>query len=54
MLDFTQSDFDRDYVRFNVMVGDLEDALQQFINQSFESITSIEGSLDLLKNSERF
>ena len=41
--------FDRDYVEFNVRISDLETALQHFINNSFESITSIEASLNLLK-----
>jgi len=36
-------------VEFNVKITDLEAALQQFINQSFESITSIEHSLRLLR-----
>ncbi|KAF4646795.1 hypothetical protein FOL47_005651, partial [Perkinsus chesapeaki] len=50
LLDFHNNRFDRDYVEFNVRIADLESALQQFINQSFESITSIESSLNLLKN----
>eukprot|EP00397_Hematodinium_sp_SG-2012_P000031 GEMP01000031.1.p1 GENE.GEMP01000031.1~~GEMP01000031.1.p1 ORF type:complete len:4639 (+),score=1050.01 GEMP01000031.1:391-14307(+) len=49
LLDFHNNRFDRDYVEFNVRITDLESALQQFINQSFESITSIETSLALLK-----
>jgi dynein heavy chain len=49
LLDFHNNRFDRDYVEFNVRISDLESALQQFINQSFESISSIETSLKLLK-----
>jgi dynein heavy chain len=49
LLDFHNNRFDRDYVEFNVRISDLESALQQFFNQSFESITSIEISLNLLK-----
>jgi dynein heavy chain, axonemal len=49
LLDFHHNRFDRDYVEFNVRISDLESALQQFINQSFESITSISTSLNLLK-----
>lgn len=49
LLDFQRNDFDRDYVEFNANISDLEGKLQQFINQSFESITSIEHSLNLLK-----
>jgi dynein heavy chain len=49
LLDFQNNRFDRDYVEFNVRISDLESALQQFINQCFESIQSIETSLNLLK-----
>ncbi|PFH32514.1 putative dynein gamma chain, flagellar outer arm [Besnoitia besnoiti] len=49
MLDFTNNRFDRDFVEFTVRVADLETALQPFINQSFESTTSIDASLQLLK-----
>jgi dynein heavy chain len=49
LLDYHNNKFDRDYVEFNVKITDLEAALQQFINQSFENITSIEHSLRLLK-----
>jgi len=48
LLDFTNNRFDRDYVEFNVRISDLESNLRQFINQSFESIASIESSLKLL------
>lgn len=49
LLDYHNNKFDRDYVEFNVKITDLEAALQQFINQSFENITSIEHSLQLLR-----
>ncbi|KDO29332.1 hypothetical protein SPRG_05868 [Saprolegnia parasitica CBS 223.65] len=49
LLDFHNNKFDRDYVDFNVRISDLELSFQHFINQSFESITSIEQSLNLLK-----
>merc|ERR1719305_783144 len=49
LLDFQNNRFDRDYVEFNVRISDLESNLRQFINQSFESIASIESSLNLLK-----
>ena len=49
LLDYNTNKFDRDYVEFNVRVGELETSLQHFINRSFESISSIEQSLQLLK-----
>ncbi|KAF0689476.1 Aste57867_19083 [Aphanomyces stellatus] len=49
LLDYHNNKFDRDYVEFNVRISDLELSFQHFINQSFESITSIEQSLNLLK-----
>lgn len=49
LLDYHSNKFDRDYVEFNVRITDLETKLQQFINTSFENITSIEHSLQLLK-----
>jgi len=48
LLDYKENKFDRDYVEFNVRISDLEVSLQQFINQSFDTITSIEHSLNLL------
>jgi dynein heavy chain len=48
LLNFTDSSFDRDYVEFNVRIGDLELDLQKYINQSFQSITSIDAALALL------
>ena len=49
LLDFQNNRFDRDYVEFNVRISDLERALKHFIDHSFESISSIETSLNLLK-----
>lgn len=49
LLDYHNNKFDRDYVEFNVKISDLEASLQQFINQSFSNIKSIEHSLQLLK-----
>lgn len=49
LLDYHNNTFDRDYVEFNVRITDLEANLQHFINESFESITSITHSLSLLK-----
>jgi len=49
LLDYHNNKFDRDYVEFNVKITDLEASLQQFINSSFENITSIEHSLQLLR-----
>ncbi|KAG2951559.1 Dynein gamma chain, flagellar outer arm [Phytophthora cactorum] len=49
LLDYHNNKFDRDYVEFNIQIADLEASLQQFINVSFDSITSIEQSLQLLK-----
>lgn len=49
LLDYPNNKFDRDYVVFNVKIAELEGQLQIFINQSFETITSIEHSLNLLR-----
>ena len=48
LLDYHNNKFDRDYVEFNVRISDLEGNLQQFINHSFENISSITHSLNLL------
>lgn len=48
LLEFLNNRFDRDYVEFNVRVSELESALQEFINQSFQNIASIDTSLKLL------
>lgn len=49
LLDYHNNKFDRDYVEFNVKIGELEAELQQFINNTFDQITSIEKSLHLLQ-----
>ena len=49
LLDYHNNTFDRDFVEFNVHISELESSLQHFINESFESITSITHSLNLLK-----
>ena len=49
LLSYADSAFDRDYVEFNVRVGELELELQKFINASFSSITSIDAALGLLE-----
>jgi dynein heavy chain len=49
LLAYDNNKFDRDYVEFNVQISELETSLQEFINQSFDSITDIEQSLGLLK-----
>jgi dynein heavy chain len=48
LLDTKNQEFDRDFVEFNIKIEGLEAALQHFINQSFENITTIESSLILL------
>jgi hypothetical protein len=49
LVEFTKGTFDRDYVEFNFRISTLESQLQSFINQSFETIKSIEHSLNLLR-----
>jgi dynein heavy chain len=49
LMDYQNNQFDRDYVKFNAKIADLETNLRHFINQSFEQIPSIEKSLHLLK-----
>ena len=48
LLDYHNNKFDRDYVEFNVRISDLEGQLQQFVNNSFENVSLIQHSLDLL------
>ncbi len=48
LLDFHCNNFDRDYVEFNVTISNLEESLKEFINESFENITNIGYSLQLL------
>ena len=49
LLDFYSTQFDRDYLEFNVNIHDLEMNLQTFINRSFENITNTEHALNLLE-----
>ena len=49
LLDFYKTQFDRDFLEFNVNIHDLELALQAFINTSFEQISSTEHALNLLR-----
>jgi len=49
LLDFYRTQFDRDFLEFNVNIHDLELSLQAFINVSFEQISSTEHALNLLR-----
>eukprot|EP01138_Halocafeteria_seosinensis_P007479 gb/GECG01007645.1/.p1 GENE.gb/GECG01007645.1/~~gb/GECG01007645.1/.p1 ORF type:complete len:3314 (+),score=514.53 gb/GECG01007645.1/:1-9942(+) len=49
LLAYEDNSFDRDYVEFNVKVQSLEQELQNFINSSFESISDVMQSLNLLR-----
>ena len=49
LLDFKNAAFDADLLDFDASIGELEAALQRFINQSFENITSTEQALALLR-----
>jgi dynein heavy chain, axonemal len=49
LLDFYSTQFDRDYLEFNVNIHDLEMNLQTFINKSFENITNTDHALNLLE-----
>ena len=49
LLDFYKTQFDRDFLEFNVNIHDLELALQAFINTSFQQISSTEHALNLLR-----
>lgn len=48
LLDYHNNKFDRDYVEFNVRISDLEGSMQKFVDSSFDNISSISHSLDLL------
>ena len=48
LLDYHNNKFDRDYVEFNVRISDLEAGMQEFVDHSFENISSISHSLNLL------
>ena len=52
ILDFTMNNFDRDFLEFNVNVGELETDIQTFVNKCFENIRSTEQALSLLKKFE--
>ena len=49
ILDYEQSQFDRDILEFNASIQELETSLQGFLNASFENITSTEQALGMLK-----
>ena len=49
LLDYNNNKFDRDYVEFNVRISELEGAMLQFVDHSFERISSVSHSLDLLQ-----
>jgi dynein heavy chain len=49
LLDFQNNKFDRDFVEFTVKISELEGKLQQFVNDSFDRVSSIAKSLDLLR-----
>ena len=53
LLDYQNNKFDRDFVEFNVRVSDLEGTLQEFVNNSFENMSSISHSLNLLHKFQR-
>ncbi|KAL7543927.1 hypothetical protein ACHAXR_013293, partial [Thalassiosira sp. AJA248-18] len=48
LLDYHNNKFDRDYVEFNVRISELEGGMQEFVDHSFENISSISHSLNLL------
>lgn len=48
LLDYHNNKFDRDFVEFSVKISDLEGGMQEFIDHSFENISSIGHSLNLL------
>ena len=41
LLDYHNNKFDRDYVEFNVRISELEGGMQEFVDHSFENISSI-------------
>ena len=49
LLDYAKNQYDRDFLEFNVNIHDLETQLQDFVNASFENITSTEQALHLLR-----
>jgi dynein heavy chain len=52
LLEYRDDRFDRDFVEFNVDISNVETLLQEYINQSFASVTSIVDSLRLLRKFE--
>ena len=48
LLDYHNNKFDRDFVEFNVRISELEAAMLEFVDHSFEKISSVGHSLDLL------
>jgi dynein heavy chain len=53
LLAYGDNTFDRDYVEFNVQVSGLEASLQDSVNQSFNSVTNIDASLQMLKKFQK-
>ncbi|KAI9206840.1 dynein heavy chain and region D6 of dynein motor-domain-containing protein [Polychytrium aggregatum] len=49
ILDHRKMEYDSDYVSFKKQISDLEASIQEFIDRSFEHITSTEQSLSLLR-----
>jgi dynein heavy chain len=49
LLEYNSNKFDRDYVEFNGRISDLEASMQKFVDSSFDNISSISHSLDLLR-----
>lgn len=49
LLDLTHSNFDKEYVSFNISISQLDTELQQFIDNNFSKSKSIEQSINLLK-----
>lgn len=52
LLDLTHSNFDKEYVSFNISISQLDTELQQFIDDNFSKSKSIEQSINLLKKFE--
>ncbi|KAG8470448.1 hypothetical protein KFE25_008869 [Diacronema lutheri] len=49
VLNFTNNQFDRDYLEFNANIHELESSLQGFINHSFETTPTTDHALSLLR-----
>lgn len=52
LLDLTKSNFDKEYVSFNISISQLDTELQAFIDDNFSKSKSIEHSINLLKKFE--